>query len=184
MGWWRLITRMVVGFLMFGHGTQKLFGWFGGGGLAETSANMEKLGLRPGRDHAAFAGVSEATSGGLLAAGAALPVAAALVTGVMETAVKRAHLKNGIWVTKGGYEYPLVMTAAVLTLAEGGAGRFSIGRRLGLDQRGSDWAALAFGVGSLGAWVVDGLARRGLPSAIDWVEDHRPHPSLIGDQAA
>jgi len=184
MRWWRLVARMVVGFLMFGHGTQKLFGWFDGAGLAGSSQNMEKLGLRPGREYAALAGISEAASGMLLATGTALPAAAALVTGVMETAAKRAHLKNGIWITKGGYEYPLVMTAAVLSLAEAGAGRLSVGRRLGLDQHGSEWAALAFGTGSLGAWIVDSLAQRELPSPIDWVEHHRPHLAAVGDQAA
>ena len=43
-----LIIRVVVGALLVGHGSQKLFGWFGGYGLKGTGAYMESFGLRPG----------------------------------------------------------------------------------------------------------------------------------------
>src|SRR5204862_435231 len=42
-----LIIRLVVGLLLIGHGTQKLFGWFGGHGLAGTGGFIESLGHRP-----------------------------------------------------------------------------------------------------------------------------------------
>ena len=32
-----LIARIVLGVLMAGHGAQKLFGWFGGGGIQGTT---------------------------------------------------------------------------------------------------------------------------------------------------
>ena len=43
-----LIARMVFGLLMAAHGSQKLFGWFGGYGLAGTGGFFESLGFRPG----------------------------------------------------------------------------------------------------------------------------------------
>ena len=48
----RTALRLVIGPLFVGHGTQKLFGWFGGHGLEGTGAFFEKLGLRPGKRHA------------------------------------------------------------------------------------------------------------------------------------
>jgi len=42
----RLLLRLTVGGFFFGHGTQKLFGWFGGNGLEETAQGFEHIGLR------------------------------------------------------------------------------------------------------------------------------------------
>ena len=59
------LLRLTLGSLLVGHGSQKLFGWFGGYGLAGTAGYMESLGLRPGRRWAIAAGLSE-FGGGLL----------------------------------------------------------------------------------------------------------------------
>src|SRR5580704_13785876 len=104
--------RIAVGAFFVGHGTQKLFGWFGGSGLEATSQAFEQLGLRPGRPNAIAAGVAEAGGGALLASGLANPLAATMLT-----AIRRVHAKNGPWVTNGGYEYNVVLIAAALALA-------------------------------------------------------------------
>jgi putative oxidoreductase len=52
MGLFRLLARTTIGLLFVGHGTQKLFGSFGGGGLEGTGAFFEQLGFRPGRRYA------------------------------------------------------------------------------------------------------------------------------------
>src|SRR4051812_49982231 len=98
----RLILRLLIGGLFIGHGTQKLFGWFGGPGLEGTGGFFESLGLRPGRRHATAAGISEALGGALLALGAATPVAATMVAGSMVTAVRKVHGPNGPWVADNG----------------------------------------------------------------------------------
>jgi putative oxidoreductase len=64
-----LILRIVVGAALVGHGTQKLFGWFGGHGPRKTGAFFEMLGYRPGPFFAVVAGLSEAVGGALLAVG-------------------------------------------------------------------------------------------------------------------
>src|SRR3982074_2372894 len=69
----RLLLRLIVGVLFFGHGTQKLFGWFGGGGLDATAQAFEHLGMRPGRRNAIAAGTAEAAGGAALALGLATP---------------------------------------------------------------------------------------------------------------
>jgi len=75
-----LVSRLILGGLFFGHGAQKLFGWFGGYGPDGTGGFFESLGLRPGRQHAMTAGAAEAGGGALLAAGLATPAAAAAST--------------------------------------------------------------------------------------------------------
>jgi putative oxidoreductase len=60
MGLFRLLARLTIGLLFVGHGTQKLFGWFGGGGPEETGQFFEQVGLRPGRRSALAAGTAEA----------------------------------------------------------------------------------------------------------------------------
>jgi putative oxidoreductase len=119
----RLLLRLTVGGFFFGHGTQKLFGWFGGHGLDATAKGFEAIGLRPGRPNAIAAGVAEAGGGALLASGFATPVAASVLTATMLTAIRTVHAKNGPWATNGGYEYNVVLIAAVLTLAEVGRER-------------------------------------------------------------
>ncbi|MCW3018016.1 MAG: DoxX family protein, partial [Solirubrobacterales bacterium] len=56
----RLLLRLSVGGFFIGHGTQKLFGWFGGHGLDATGQAFEQMGLRPGKRNAIAAGAAEA----------------------------------------------------------------------------------------------------------------------------
>ena len=99
----RTALRMVIGPLFVGHGTQKLFGWFGGHGLDGTAGFFENaLGLKPGKRHAAAAGAAETIGGVLLTLGALTPVAAGLITGTMITAIRKVHAPKGPWVDRRG----------------------------------------------------------------------------------
>jgi putative oxidoreductase len=147
----RLLLRLTVGGLFFGHGTQKLYGWFGGHGLEPTSQMFESLGMRPGRRNALAAGVAEAAGGGAIALGLATPLAAGTLTSVMLTAIHRVHLKNGPWLTDGGYEYNAVLIAAVLALAEVGPGELSLDHALGRERSGPGWALAAAAMGLIGS---------------------------------
>jgi len=53
-GYGLTILRIFVGIIFAAHGSQKLFGWFGGGGLAGTAQWMESIGLAPGTLMALF----------------------------------------------------------------------------------------------------------------------------------
>jgi putative oxidoreductase len=168
----RLLLRLSVGCFFFGHGAQKLFGWFGGRGLDATAESFETLGLRPGRASAVVAGAAEAGGGALLAAGIATPFAATILTSTMLTAIHRVHLKNGPWASKGGYEYNVVLIAALLALVESeGSGRGRAGKVLA-----------AGAVGALGAHA---LAER-FPSAAasPTVGDEPPAAQRAGDEPA
>ena len=160
----RLAARLLIGGLFIGHGTQKLFGWFGGPGRAGTEGMMESLQLRPAKVHALVAGSTETAGGALLAAGLATPLASAALTGVMTTAIAKVHLPNGPWVANGGWEYNAVLIGAVTALAETGPGSLSLDRAFGIERSGPVWAlgALATGVGT--AFLTMALGGRGAPS--------------------
>jgi putative oxidoreductase len=147
----RLLLRLAVGGFFVGHGTQKLFGWFGGNGLDATAQGFEQIGLRPGRRNAIAAGAAETGGGALLAAGLATPLAASVLTATMLTAINTVHRKNGPWASNGGYEYNVVMIAAALALVEVGPGNLSLDVALGRERSGSGWALAALLAGTLGA---------------------------------
>jgi putative oxidoreductase len=159
--------RAVTGVLFFGHGTQKLFGWFGGHGLEGTAGFFESLGLKPGRRHATAAGAAEAGGGALLALGFLTPAGAAALIGVMSTAINKVHMKNGPWVTNGGYEYNLVLIAVMLVLADVGPGHFSLDHALGIEVKGPAVAALALGAGVGGAYAMTKDSDGAAPAAAD-----------------
>jgi putative oxidoreductase len=149
----RLALRGVVGPLMVGHGTQKLFGWFGGHGLEATGNAFETMGLRPGKRHATAAGVAETAGGALLTLGALTPVAAAAITGVMITAIRKVHAPNGPWATNGGYEYNLALIGLSAALAETGPGRPSVDDAFFPRLRGPAFALLALAAGAAGSYL-------------------------------
>jgi putative oxidoreductase len=150
----RLAARATIGGLMFGHGAQKLFGWFGGHGPEGTGQFFESIGFRPGRKHAMAAGAAEAGGGLLLALGLATPAAAAAITSVMVSAIRSVHWKNGVWSSSGGYEYNAVLIAAVAALTEMGPGPLSLDAVLGTERRGTKWALAALGAGAVGAAAI------------------------------
>jgi putative oxidoreductase len=167
-----LILRLVVGLLFAGHGAQKLFGVFGGGGLDSTAGTFDSIGLRPGWLHARAAGTAEFAGGLLIALGLFTPFAAAALIGVMIAAILTVHAKNGIWNTNQGYEFNLVMIAAVLALAGAGAGAWSLDNAFGFDLHGTVWALAALGAGIIG----------GVATALSGRTSSRHQPS--GHQAA
>ncbi|MFJ8311561.1 MULTISPECIES: DoxX family protein [unclassified Streptomyces] len=120
-----LVLRAGTGAVLMAHGAQKLFGCFGGGGLESTSAAMEHMGFRPGKQSAIAAGLGEMGGGALLAVGLATPAAGAAAAGAMAGAVA-VHAPAGFFSQGGGFEYPafLGFTAAAIGLT--GAGRYSL----------------------------------------------------------
>lgn len=153
-----LVARLVLGLLMVGHGTQKLFGWFGGYGLTGTAGFLESLGFRPGRAFAVAASLTEITGGLLLAFGFLGPVGPALMISVMIVAAISAHWKNGLFATANGIELPLLYAAGALTIALTGPGRFSLDAVLGL---GSLWTPRVVGV-AIAVGIVGGVVNLAL----------------------
>ena len=57
------ILRVMVGAMFMAHGAQKLFGMFGGAGLAGTAAGFDASGLAPGFPLAVAVGIVDAAAG-------------------------------------------------------------------------------------------------------------------------
>ncbi len=125
-----LALRLGVGATLVAHGTQKLFGWFGGHGLAGTAGFFESIGFTPGRANALLAGAGEAGGGSLLALGLATPAAGAAVAGTMAVAASM-HKDNGFFAQDGGLEYPAVLALTAGAIALSGPGRLSLDAAFG-----------------------------------------------------
>jgi putative oxidoreductase len=162
-----LIMRVVFGLALAAHGSQKLFGWFGGHGLTGTKRFFGQLGFRAPLAMAVLAGLAELGGGVLLALGLATPLAAAAIAIVMLNAIFAAHVKNGFWNTNGGWEMNLfIITAAVAVVATGPL-RFSLDHALG-------WAGDITGLW----WAVGVLAAAAVVSALTLTRRSRPATQL------
>ena len=150
-----LFLRLIVGATIAAHGAQKLFGWFGGHGPRGTAGFFGSLGFRPPLAMALLAGTSELT-GALFAFGLLTPFAALAMAAVMVVAVGSVHVKNGFFMTNGGYEFNLVLWASAVAVAATGPGRFSLDRVLGLDDNlsGVWWGVGVLGISALGGLLV------------------------------
>lgn len=149
-----LIARVIIGLVMAAHGTQKLFGWFGGYGLGPTGEFMVQLGFTQGRAFAAMASIVEITSGVLVALGFLGPVGPALMISVMLVAAITVHWKNGLFAAKNGIEIPLLYASAALIFAVTGFGPYSLDALFGISDPWSPsitWLVIAVGIaGGLG----------------------------------
>jgi len=129
--WAITVVRVTLGMIFFAHGSQKVFGWFGGYGIAGTAGFLETLGLKPGKPMAVLSAAAELGGGALVLLGLFTSLGALLIAGVMAVAILTVHLKKGFWVSNGGYEYNLTIIAAVIALASTGPGAYTIEALLG-----------------------------------------------------
>jgi putative oxidoreductase len=142
MSYGLLLLRVFVGASFFGHGTQKLFGWWGGYGPQGTGGFFASQGYRWGVPMAVLAGLAEAGGGTLLALGLLTPFACAAIAVVMLNAIFAVTLKRAFM---AGSELELAYLVAVVSLAALGPGRFSLDRAIGWDD---DLSGLWWGVGA------------------------------------
>jgi putative oxidoreductase len=149
-----LLLRLTVGLTLAAHGAQKLFGWFGGPGLEKTGQGLEMLGFAPGRRHAIVAGVVELGAGALLVLGLFSLLGASLVGAVMFVAAVTVHLRQGFFITSGGFEYNLVLGVAGLTLAFTGPGALSADALFG-----SSISGIVPGIGAVLIGLLGGAAQ-------------------------
>ena len=128
-----LVIRLVIGLLFVGHGAQKLFGWFGGGGIDGTTKFFEKLEIYPPSAWAVVTGLAETLGGLGLALGLLTPIAAAVLIGTMLTAIIKVHGKNGLWNNNGGFEYNLVLLTVAAAIGLAGPGAYALDNSLAVD---------------------------------------------------
>ncbi|MER6444961.1 DoxX family protein [Streptomyces venezuelae] len=123
-----LLLRLVLGLTMAAHGTQKLFGWFGGGGISGTGQFFTASGYPAGDAMAVLAGLTETLGGLGLALGLLTPLAGAAIVGTLVNAIA-VHGAGAFFAPKG-IEYELLLTAGAAALALTGPGRYAVDRFL------------------------------------------------------
>ena len=148
-----LLLRLFVGAAFVGHGTQKLFAWFGGYGPSGTANFFGQLGYKPARAMAMMAGLSEVVGGILFGLGFLTPLGALLIATVMLNAIRTVTWgKDGLW---KGSELEFLFWVVVVSVAAIGPLRFSLDRAIGWDDQISGvWWGLGVAAASLVAMVL------------------------------
>ena len=140
-GWSLLILRVFLGIVIFPHGAQKIFGWFGGYGFAGTMANFTD------RMHipwffALLAILAESLGSWGLIVGFLTRIAAFGVLCNMMVAILLVHLPNGFFMNwagkqKGeGFEYHLLAIGICIALMIAGGGKWSVDRAISRNLEG------------------------------------------------
>ena len=125
-GYGLTLLRIVAGLTFAAHGAQKLFGWFGGYGLAGVGQWMESIGLAPGYLMALMAGSAEFFGGLALIVGLLARPAAAVLAVTMLMAIFTVHLANGFFMSNNGYEFGLLLLLGFVSLLISGPGRLAV----------------------------------------------------------
>lgn len=168
-----LVLRLVPGLLFMGHGLQKLVPprlspkFLAAHGLGGVAAGFDQMGLSPGLPLALLAGLGELGGGFLIASGLVTPLGTALLAAVMTVAILSVHLRNGIWNSAGGFEFPLLMLTAVYVVSAIGPGSLSLDHAAGISNwLGIHWAdenavraGAAVGIGAAAGVLSLGFAR-------------------------
>ncbi|BDU39815.1 DoxX family protein [Vibrio nigripulchritudo] len=129
-GFSTLALRIPVGIILMAHGSQKLFGWFGGYGLEGTGQWMASIGLAPGVLMAFLAGSAEFFGGLFLILGLLTRPAAIVTAFTMIVAIFSVHFENGLFLSNNGYEFGLALLAASVSLAISGSGKLALDESL------------------------------------------------------
>jgi putative oxidoreductase len=127
-----LILRLVVGLILAGHGAQKVFGWWGGSGMTGWVGAMKRMRIRPAVGWAWASALAELLGGLAVAIGLLSPLGSFAIAGSMLVAIALVHWPKGFWVTKGGYEFNLLILGTVAALAVIGPGAYSVDSVLGI----------------------------------------------------
>ncbi|WP_417374528.1 DoxX family protein [Glutamicibacter protophormiae] len=165
-----LLLRVVLTALLWGHATQKLFGWFHGQGAQATARSFEHWGLRPGLGFVILSGTSELIGGALIVLGLLIPVGVMIVVGTMIVAIAY-NLSHGLWAHRGGYEVALVYALLAIVIGVTGPGAFSADAAWGLTWlHGPLWtlgAALLGLAGAMGPITIRNITVRHAASSTD-----------------
>jgi len=154
-----LMLRLVVGLAFAAHGSQKLFGWFGGGGSAGTAGFFSSLGFRAPAAMALVAGLAELGGGLLLAAGLLTPLAALVLTVVMLNAIATVKWRKGFF--EPGFELDLTFLTVAVAVTATGPGRLSLDHAFGWAEEitGIEWASLVLAVAIVISLITTTLGR-------------------------
>jgi putative oxidoreductase len=121
-----LLIRIFLGVIFIAHGSQKLFGAFGGHGLAQTVVEMGRIGY--------MVSIGEFFGGLGILVGILPRFSAASLIVIMLGAIVTVHGKNGFFSQQGGFEYPFALIGMSLAVLAAGPGAFAISSQVSLKR--------------------------------------------------
>jgi putative oxidoreductase len=125
-GYGLTVLRIIVGIIFIAHGSQKLFGAFGGYGLEGTGQWMESIGLTPGYLMALLSGGAEFFGGVAVLIGLLARPAAFILIGLLLVAIFSVHIGSGLFMSNNGYEFALALLSGSIAILFEGAGKLSV----------------------------------------------------------
>ncbi len=159
-----LILQLGVGLTFAAHGAQKVFGWWGGPGLAGWQGAMTNMGFRPARLFAVTSAFTELGGGLLLAAGLLTPLAAAALVVQAVVIIGHVHWRNGFFNARSGFEFPLLLGLGAAAIGLAGPSAISADSGLGLAVEPST-RIVAVSVGIAAGLVTLAIPRLGSRTA-------------------
>jgi putative oxidoreductase len=158
-----LLLRLGIGGVVFAHGAQKVFGVWGGQGIAAFASNLATFGYQQSTTLSWVAGVTELVAGAFIVLGLLTPLAAAAVLAIMINAVL-LKLGNGFFVTgpksSDAVEFSLVLGLGAACLVFTGPGRIALDNGRAWHRRPASWGVLALVVAVAVGVLVYILLRR------------------------
>ncbi len=124
--WTLALLRIVLGVIFTYHGYLKLFV---PGGLPGTATFFAQVGIPLANVSAVVAAFAEFFGGLFLLLGMVTKWSSLLLIINMLVAFFKVHLKNGLLISNGGYEFVLALLAALVVVLVNGAGALSFGKR-------------------------------------------------------
>jgi putative oxidoreductase len=127
--WIALPLRLALGVIFIGHGAQKIFGVWGGPGIAKFTAGQAPMGLAPGWLWLGSAAVFELLGGTLVLLGLLTRLGALMIIPVMLVAMFAVHW-GAFFMQNKGIEYTVALLGMALALLVSGGGRASLDEML------------------------------------------------------
>jgi len=121
-----LILRVVLGSIFIVHGSQKLFGAFGGSGMEGVVSLVKQLGFSPPQFWAWVLALTESLGGICLVLGLLPRISAAFIGIAMIVAIIKVQGPNGFFASKGGCEYQLLILGTCILFVLTGSGKLSL----------------------------------------------------------
>jgi len=125
-----LPLRVALALIFIVHGSQTLFGVFGGYGLASTGNYFASYGLIPGEFWAAISGLLGLFGGIALLVGVLTRWIAGAMAIEMIVSLVCINLRAGFSATRGGVELPLILLASLLSLVLQGPQHLAVDEHL------------------------------------------------------
>ncbi|MBI2660245.1 DoxX family protein [Candidatus Woesearchaeota archaeon] len=130
-GWSLTLLRVVLGIILAYHGYLKLFV---PGGFKGTVEFFASVGIPLTSYSALVASVAEFAGGIFLIVGVLTRLTTLALLFEMLVALFTVHIKNGLLVSNGGYEFVLLILAALVVLLTNGSGSLSIGKMMSKNK--------------------------------------------------